>query len=94
MRAGERPAAGSAIGGCARRDGCLERERAFPVLELADVEVAFLAVEAGACVLPAEKDVAGGLHQPLAGDDALTAVAVLALPDELFEYRRLRLLDL
>ena len=71
-----------------------EGERAFPVFELPDVEVAFLSVEAGARVLPAEKDVAGGLHQPLAGDDALAAVAVFALPDELFEYRRLCLFDL
>ena len=34
------------------------------------------------------------LHQALAGDDALTAVAVLALADETLEDGRLRLLDL
>ena len=45
-------------------------------------------------MLPAEEDVARRLHQPLAGDDALAAVAVLALADEPLQHRRLRLLDL
>ena len=45
-------------------------------------------------MLPAEEDVARRLHQPLAGDDALAAVAVLALADESLQHRRLRLLDL
>ena len=44
---------------------------ALPVLQLADVEVARLAVEPGVHVQPAEEDVAGRLHQALTGDDAL-----------------------
>ena len=78
MRAGECPAARLSVRGRARRDGCLEGEGALPVLELADVEVALLAVEAGADVLPAEEDVARSLHQALAGDDAPAAILVLA----------------
>ena len=94
MRAGERPAARSPVRGRAGGDRRFDGERALPVLELADVEVALLAVEAGADVLPAEEDVARRLHQALTGDDALAAVAVLALADEPLEHRRLRLLDL
>ena len=45
-------------------------------------------------MLPAEEDVAGRLHQPLAGDDPLAAVVVLALADELLQHRRLGFLDL
>ena len=94
MGAGECPAARLPVRGRARGDGCLDGERALPVLELADVEVAWLPVEAGADVLPAEEDVAGRLHQALAGDDPLAAVRVLALADESLQHRRLRLLDL
>ena len=52
---------------------------ALPVAQLAHVEVADLAVDAGDS-LPAEEDVAGRLHQPLAGDHSLPVVGVLALP--------------
>ena len=43
----------------------LDLDRALPVAQLADVEVALLAVDPGDA-LPAEEDVAGRLHQPLA----------------------------
>ena len=43
---------------------------------------------------PAEEDVAGGLHQPLAGDDAPAVVGERALADEALEHRGLRLLRL
>ena len=43
---------------------------------------------------PAEEDVARRLHQPLALDDALAVVRVLALAEVRLEHRRLRLLDL
>src|SRR5205823_5612840 len=52
------------------------------------------AVDAGADVLPAEEDVARGLHQALAGDDALSAIAVFALADELLQHGGLCFLDL
>ena len=69
-------------------------DRGLPVPELADVEVARAAVEALRVADPAEEDVARGLHQPLALDDALAVVRVLALPEHRLEHRRLRLLDL
>ena len=47
--------------------------RAFPVPQLPDVEVTDLAVESRDA-LPAEEDVAGGLHQPLTSDDPLAIV--------------------
>ena len=56
----------------------LDFRRALPVLQLASVEVARLAVEPGLDVQPAEEDVAAGLHQALAGDDALAVVGELA----------------
>ena len=43
---------------------------ALPVAQLADVEVALYAVDARDA-LPAQEDVARGLHEPLAGDDPL-----------------------
>ena len=43
---------------------------------------------------PAEEDVAGRLHQPLADHHALTVVGVLARAERVLEHRRLRLLDL
>ena len=44
--------------------------------------------------VPAEENVAGGLHQALPGDDALAAVGVLALADEAFQHRFLGFLRL
>src|SRR5204863_7057798 len=43
---------------------------------------------------PAEEDVACGLHEALADDDALAMIAKLARSQELLEHRRLRLLHL
>ncbi len=48
----------------------------LPVPQLADVEVVGLAVEPGLGALPAEEDVAGCLHQPLADDHPLALVGV------------------
>ena len=67
--------------------------RALPVAQLAQVEVAGLSVESGDA-LPAEEDVAGCLHQPLAGHHPLPVVGVLALADEALQDRRLGLLRL
>ena len=50
---------------CTCGDHGLDRPRALPVAQLPDVEVALLAVEPVG-PLPAEEDVAGGLHQALA----------------------------
>ena len=72
----------------------LDFRGSLPVLELAPVEVAVLAVDAGLDVQPAEEDVAGGLHQPLAGDHPLTVVLELARAEELLEHRCLGLLQL
>ena len=44
--------------------------------------------------MPAEEDVAGGLHQPLADDDPLARVAVLAARLEPLQHRGLGLLRL
>ena len=44
--------------------------------------------------VPAEHDVAGGLHQALAFDHALAVVCVLALAQERLEHRGLCLLEL
>src|SRR5262249_51445060 len=92
--AGERPAARFAVGDGAAGSCSFDRERSLPVLELAHVVVALLAIEAGGRVVPAEEDVAGGLHQPLAGDDTLAAIAVFAFAGELLEHRALGFLDL
>ena len=45
-------------------------------------------------VLPAQEDVAGGLHQALPGDDPLAVVGELALARVGLDHRPLRLLDL
>ncbi len=66
----------------------------LPVPELADVEVAGLPVEPGLGPLPAQEDVAGGLHEPLAGHDPLALVGVLAGAHVPAEHRLRGLLDL
>ena len=80
------PVAGAGVrtgqGGAAdvrRRAPCPPAHRvdagdALPVAQLAYVEVALAAVDACG-PLPAEEDVAGGLHQPLAGHDPFALVA-------------------
>src|SRR3954462_14417266 len=58
-----------------------------------DVEVALNAVDSSRAQ-PAEHDVAGGLHQPLAFDDPLSVVGELALAEVRLEHRTLGLLAL
>ena len=67
--------------------------RALLVPELTEVEVALDAIDAGHPV-PAEHDVAGGLHQPLTLDHPLGVIGVLALPEEWLEHRGLRFVEL
>ena len=66
---------------------------ALPVVELADVVVAGPAVDP-LDAEPAEKDVAGRLHQSLADHDPPAVVGVLALPDEPLQHRGLGFLRL
>ena len=94
MGAREGPATGAPVGGRPGRQRCLDCEGALPVLQLPAVEVARLAVETRSDVLPAEEDVARRLHQPLARDDPLAAVGVLALAHEPLQHGRLRFLEL
>ncbi len=67
--------------------------RALPVPQLAHVEVACLPVDPRGAQ-PAEHDVAGGLHQPLALHHAAAVVGELALAQERLQHRGLRLLAL
>ena len=71
----------------------LDEGGALRVPELADVEVALDVVDAFDAD-EAEHDVARGLGQALALDDALAVVCELALAEERLEHRRLRLLEL
>src|SRR4051812_13991636 len=74
MRAGERPATHPAV---AAQRGYVDRldvDRALPIPQLADVEVADVAVERRSIADPTEKDVARGLHQSLAFHDPLARV--------------------
>ncbi len=66
---------------------------ALPVAQLADVEVPAAAVDTGGA-LPAEEDVAGGLHQPLPGDDPLALGAEPGGPCVGREHRLVGLLGL
>ena len=76
MGAGEAPAAKTGVAGHHLRSHRLDLRRPLAIPELAHVEVALLAVKP-IHRQPTEEDVAGGLHQPLAGD---YPVAVLAEP--------------
>ena len=66
----------------------------IPVPQLADMEVAQLPVQPGRDPLPAQEDIAGCLHQPLARHDPLTLVAVLAGAGEGGQDRLACVLDL
>src|SRR3954452_7774378 len=77
-------AAEPGVRGHARRNHLVDLGRAFPIPELADVVVPGLTV-VPCDALPPEEDVAGCLHEPLPGDDALTVILVTALADESFE---------
>ena len=71
----------------------LHHGRALLIPELAHVEVPFLAIGA-LRRQPAEENVARGLSQPLALDDALTLLGELRRRRVRLEHRRLRFLDL
>src|SRR5450755_4129622 len=93
MRARQCSAADLGVPSKLSRFHALDDHRALVVPELAHVEVELGAVWTSDAV-PAEHDVAGGLHQPLALDHALTVLCVLALAQKRLEHRRLRLLEL
>ena len=65
----------------------------LPVMELADVVVARLAIQA-LDADPPEEDVARRLHEALPDNDPPSVVVVLALTDEPLEHRSLGLLGL
>src|SRR5215207_6952216 len=89
VRTGQRPAAEARIKGQILRRHALYLGRALHVSQLAPVEVASRwAAE------PAEEDVARGLHEPLAGNDALSLVLVGTRRKVALKYRSSRLLDL
>ena len=87
VRPGRCPAAQFPVDPHAARHQGLDVDRVFPVPQLADIEVALLPVQAGLGPLPAQEDVAGGLHQPLARDHPLAHVGVLTGPDEPARHR-------
>src|SRR5215207_5553742 len=89
MGAGQRPAADAGIQDQFAGRQALHLHRALHVSQLTPVEIA-----AAWATEPAEKDVARGLHQPLARDDTVSMVPVGALREERFEHRSLCLLDL
>src|SRR5215211_4312111 len=89
VRPGQRPAAEAGIDDQFIGRHALDVSRAFHVLQLAPVEVA-----SSRATKPAEEDVARGLHQPLAGHDAVSVVLVSVGLDVGLEYRGTGLLDL
>src|SRR6202034_3161549 len=94
MRPGQRPPAELAVQLHAGGQDVLDVDGELPVPELTDIEVAGPAVQARFGPLPAQEDVAGCLHQPLAGDHPLALVGELAGTDEAAEYGRLGFLHL
>ena len=94
MRAGQRPAAQFAVDPHGARYQGLDDDGIFPVPQLTDVVVVGFAVQAGLAALPTKENVARRLHEPLARDDPLAHVGVLAGTDEPAEHRRLSLLHL
>jgi hypothetical protein len=93
VSAGQGPAADFGVDLEPRRGQLLDLDRALPVPELAHVEVTVAAVEADRHA-PAEEDVPGRLHQPLAFDHAAPVVAVAARPGVGLEHRGFGLLRL
>ena len=94
MRPSEHPAAHLPVDLERPRVHGVDIGRGLPVPQLAHVVVVLPAVDALLDALPAEEDVAGGLHQPLPLDHALTVVRELALGEVGLEDRRLGFLDL
>src|SRR4051794_4791885 len=94
MGARERPPAQPPVGAQAAGVHVLHDRRGLAVPQLADVEVALIPVQARDA-LPAEEDVAGGLHEALPLDDAVAVVAEAALDAErALEHGRAGLLGL
>src|SRR3954471_7327259 len=93
MGSGKRPAADRAVRAEASGFHELDLRRALRVPELADVEVLRLAVDRFD-PFPAEHDVRGCLHHPLASDDPLSVLREAALAEERLEHGSLRLLEL
>src|SRR5215211_8083068 len=89
VRTGQRPAAEARIKGQFLRRHALYLGRALHVSQLAPVEVA-----SRRAAEPAEEDVARGLHEPLAGNDALSLVLVGTRRKWALKYRSSSLLDL
>src|SRR3984885_645548 len=94
MRPGQRPPAELAVQLHAGGQDVLDVDGELPVPELTDIEVAGPAVQARFGPLPAQEDVAGCLHQPLARYHPLALVGELAGADESAEHRRLGFLNL
>ncbi len=90
MGPGQRPAARRGVERHAFGHHHLDVDRALHVAQLSPVEAA-RDVGAGG---PAEEDVAGRLHQPLALDDPLAGLPVTALRQVALEHRARRLLQL
>ena len=87
---GQGPAADAAVDGQGGRGQVGRVDRNLPVPELAEVKVALAVVEADR-PQPAQEDVAGRLHDPLAIDHPLALVRDLAFPGEGGEHRVLGL---
>ena len=84
VRARYRPTTGDRIGGEAAWRDRLDVDRALPIPELADVEVASSTI----FVLgmnPTQEDVACGLHEPLAFDYTPAVLGKRASPEERLE---------
>src|SRR5262245_36625359 len=76
MRPSKRPTANLCVDEKLAWKDSLEVGGALPVPELAEIEVAWLSGEIRLRTHPTEKDVACGLHQPLALDHSLSVVGV------------------
>src|ERR1043165_4535992 len=83
---GQRPAAQRAVQLESLRPQELDFDGEFPVPQLADVEVPGAPVKTRLHALPAQEDVAGRLHQPLAGHHPLALVGVPSGADEPAEH--------
>src|SRR5262249_1663725 len=93
VRASQGPAAHSPVQGHPLRQHVVDDEGALPVTQLSDVVVVLLALDASGA-RPPEQQVTRSLHRPLALDDTLAVVVLLAPADEAFEHGGLGFLDL
>src|SRR4051812_19707333 len=93
MRSRHCPSADHSVRAEARGTHELDLRRALRIPELTDVEVLGFAVD-GFDPLPAEHDVGGCLHHPLARNDSFSVLLETTLAQEGLEHRGLRLLEL